>query len=378
MNKFKDRFGWLLFLSILCGLAAGLFGAALTSFYSQGDLFGVYSDVNLADLNANRSNLIIRDAKKVVVNQDLKISETVNSLKPSLIGFFREIPTSSPESLKMGYYKLDEPSFSGLVITADGWVAASLPAEIKASLVVKDYVGISSERRIYQVDKVSEFKNLPGDLVFFHLVGATNLAVKKIVPRSELSLGQTALVIKDFDQAILTSWSAFQKTPAVSSSDSLNARLSLSDEPGPDLENSFVFNLAGDLVAVISSDREIVPAFSYNPYWQSFLKKTSVVQPYFGVNYLDLSVVKAPSLSLDKGAWLYPTTDEPAVVKGSPAQQAGFKAGDVITWVDNQEINASSDLADVLATHNPGDTVTITYLRAGVQGEAKVKLGELK
>lgn len=365
----------MIFLSVLCGLAAGFFSAAMTRLYFGSDFPGIYSDINLADLNANRSNLIIRDAKKVVVNQDLKISETVNSLKPSLVGFFKEIPAEKQES---GYYKLDEPLFSGLVITADGWVAASLPEDIKAELVVKDYVGISSERRTYKIDKVSEFKNLPGDLVFFHLIGAANLSVKKIVPRSELSLGQTALIVKDSSQAVLTSWSAFQKTPSVLNSDSLNVRLSLSDEPGPGLKNSFVFNLAGDLVAVIGSDQEIVPAFSYNPYWQGLLKKTKAVRPYFGVNYLDLSVAKAPNLNLDKGAWLYPAADEAAVVKGSPAQQAGLKAGDVITWIDNREINAANDLADTIATYNPGDTVTVTYLRAGVQGEAEAKLKELK
>lgn len=379
MGKFKNHFG-LIVLVIICSLVAGFCGEILTRVYLLQDFSVPYlsTDINLADLNSNRSNLIIRDARKVVVSQDLKINETVASLKPSLISIFKETASSSPENIKPSYYKLDEPLFVGLAITADGWVAASVPAELKTTFATKGFVAVSSERRLYKIDQIAEFKNLPGDLVFFHLVGVTNLAVKKVAPRSELSLGQTALVINGFDKAILTSWSSFQKTPAVLSSDSVNARLALSSEPTADLKNSFVFNLAGDLVAVIGANQEIIPAFSYNAYWQSFLQKTKVTRPYFGVNYLDLSVVKTAAISLDKGAWLYPTATEAAVVKGSPAQIAGLKAGDVITWINNQEVNATTDLADIIATFNPGDTVTVTYLRGSTQQEAEVKLGELK
>ena len=50
----------------------------------------------------------------------------------------------------------------------------------------------------------------------------------------------------------------------------------------------------------------------------------------------------------------------------------------MISWVNNQEINSSSDLADIIATFKAGDLVTLTYLRDSKEQEARIVLGKLK
>lgn len=379
LNK-SSRFYPFLIVAVLSGLAAGVCGEILTRTYIFKDYSIPYlsSDLDLSNLSNNRSNLIIRDAKKVVVNQDVKIEETLGSIRPALVGFFKVIASSSEENLKPDYYKLDEPMLSALMITADGWALASVPTDLKGDLNIKNLVAISSEKKIYKIDQVAEVKNLPGDLVFFHLAGSPNFPVKKIVPRSELALGQAVLAVKGFNSAFLSSLSSLQKTPAVLSSDSLNARLDLANNLNNKLENSFVFNLAGDLVAVVGADSVVVPAFAYNQYWQSLLKKAKISQPFLGVNYLDLSQIKTLDITLDKGAWLYPAATLPAIIKNSPAALAGLKEGDIITWVNNQEIRAGLDLADIIATFSPSEVITLTYLREGLEKEVEITLTELK
>ncbi len=64
------------------------------------------------------------------------------------------------------------------------------------------------------------------------------------------------------------------------------------------------------------------------------------------------------------------------VVKDTPAAQAGLKAGDVITKVDNTAVDATHRLGDILAGHKPGNQVTLTVWRVGVTQTIKVKLGE--
>jgi S1-C subfamily serine protease len=151
----------------------------------------------------------------------------------------------------------------------------------------------------------------------------------------------------------------------------------LSGTPGSAVKNSFIFNFAGDLVAIVNNSGETIPAFSYNAFWRAFLKGQSV-QPSLGVNYLDLSAIKAEGINSDKGAYLYASTGAPAVLVNSPAAAAGLAAGDIITAIDNQELNAANGLADVLSAYNAGDKITVSYRRAGRDMEAEITLGLLE
>jgi len=56
----------------------------------------------------------------------------------------------------------------------------------------------------------------------------------------------------------------------------------------------------------------------------------------------------------------------------SPAAQAGLRPGDLIVAVDNEEINASNTLVDVIMRHSPRDRVTITIRRNMGRELAKV------
>jgi hypothetical protein len=377
--KNNSRFSAVIAVAVLCGLAAGVLGEIVTRVYLLKDFSSPYltSAVNIADLNSNRSNLIIQDAKKVVVNQDVKVAETLNSLRPTLVGVFKTLDSKTILDDSPEYYKLTAPLLVGLIITSDGWVVAPLSGEFKKEFNVKNYSAITGDRKIYQIDQIEQLSDFPGDLVLFHLAGAANLPVKKIVAQTDLAVGVSLLAINGLNEARPLNLSSFFRTATVLSSDSLNARFGLAGDLA-DLKNTFVFNLAGDLALFINAKQEIIPAFSYSPSWQSILNKKPVSRPYLGVNYLDLSQVKPLNISLEKGALLYPTPSTPAVLKNSPAALAGFKVGDIITWIDNQEINDHNDLANIIASYNSGDIITITYLRAGAEKEITVKLGTLK
>ncbi len=62
------------------------------------------------------------------------------------------------------------------------------------------------------------------------------------------------------------------------------------------------------------------------------------------------------------------------IVPGSPADQGGLKAGDVITAVDGSPITSAAELVQRIRAHQPGDQVTLTYTRAGTSSQAPVKL----
>ncbi|OKJ16784.1 S1C family serine protease [Kitasatospora sp. CB01950] len=73
-----------------------------------------------------------------------------------------------------------------------------------------------------------------------------------------------------------------------------------------------------------------------------------------------------------------PVRDTPAVTPGGPADQAGLKAGDVITKLGGISIDSGPTLVSEIWTHKPGEKVEVEYTRDGKAAKTTVTLGERK
>ncbi|MFJ3161639.1 S1C family serine protease [Streptomyces kanasensis] len=67
-----------------------------------------------------------------------------------------------------------------------------------------------------------------------------------------------------------------------------------------------------------------------------------------------------------------------AITPNGPAAKAGLRPGDVITRFGNRIIDSGPTLISEIWTHEPGDTVTVTYKRGGQEKQVKITLGERK
>lgn len=87
------------------------------------------------------------------------------------------------------------------------------------------------------------------------------------------------------------------------------------------------------------------------------------------------------SLGTDYGYWRTITatcvqvTD---VVKGSAAEAADIRVGDLILSVDGKDVTSNDVLGDLIAGYNAGDTATLVIQRDGKRFEASVTFGEYK
>ncbi|WP_151478864.1 S1C family serine protease [Streptomyces albicerus] len=87
------------------------------------------------------------------------------------------------------------------------------------------------------------------------------------------------------------------------------------------------------------------------------------------------------SVSLGEGTGGAKITEEgasgsDAVTPNGPADKAGLKPGDVITKLDDRVIDSGPTLIGEIWTHQPGDTVELTYTRDGKQHTTDVTLGQ--
>jgi serine protease Do len=139
-------------------------------------------------------------------------------------------------------------------------------------------------------------------------------------------------------------------------------------------------NMAGQVVginvAIASNAENIGFAISTDtaiPVVQSLINEGKVVRPWLGVSVATVTpaIQQYYHLSVDAGALIT------SVSSGSPADEAGLKAGDVITKMDNEDISTSDDLVSVIGSHQIGDQVEIVYYRGSAQeASTTATLGE--
>src|SRR5438045_3472934 len=91
------------------------------------------------------------------------------------------------------------------------------------------------------------------------------------------------------------------------------------------------------------------------------IKNGQIVRGFIGISYLPLTPRQAISLGLPAAAGI--TVQQ--VVAGSPAAQAGLRAGDVLTKINDQQIDQEHPLTSIMVKSRPGDKVRLTVIRGG-------------
>jgi serine protease Do len=97
-----------------------------------------------------------------------------------------------------------------------------------------------------------------------------------------------------------------------------------------------------------------------------------VSSPYLGVSLADLtpSVAEEYGLEVDSGAAVLD------VGPGTPADEAGLRAEDIIVGLNDTPIESSGDLLGALRDYQPGDTVELTVVRDDDEQTFDVTLAE--
>jgi putative serine protease PepD len=132
-----------------------------------------------------------------------------------------------------------------------------------------------------------------------------------------------------------------------------------------------LLNMAGEVVGVTSQIESdgggnegvgfAVPSNTISQVVSILVKGEKVTHPYLGVS------IGTPANQ--SGAQVA------TVRNGSPADKAGLKAGDVITAFGGETITSPDDLTAAVAAKQPGDKVSITYVRNGTTHTTEVTIG---
>jgi len=330
-------------LLLIASVCAGAAGASLI----------IYSAVGTVEVSSVRSV-----PERVLPAPD---PGRVASAARAAVSFYRARDAGTP--LEAAFLPSDLVG-NGISVTADGWLISTIAvfsdtnrliavyadgatAQVDPRSVVRDdATGLAFARAPIERRTVAGFGDdtllAPGEFVYLPAVpGMRTIPVSRV--RALPGSGRADLV---------------------ESTERLARRLILAS---PGIPGTPVVNSAGEIVAVVESDGAAVPAPFVAPIMRGVFVDGRVVRPSAGINYLSLDLLTAdpPRGVRGNGALVLGSSRARGVLRGSAAEAAGIREGDVITHVERDTVDADTTLAELMQDYEPGATVNLTFFRSG-------------
>jgi S1-C subfamily serine protease len=275
---------------------------------------------------------------------------------------------------------------SGVIYDSGGWILTNrhvVEGSDRLSVELND--GRVFEGDVYGIDTLTDLAIVKID--------AADLPVANLGRSSELKVGQLVVAIGSplgtYTNSVTSGIvSAKGRSITTDGNQNLNnliqtdAAINPGNSGGPLLDTGA--NVVGINTAIAADSNGIgfaIPIDIARPIMDQALAGQELARPYMGIVYrsIDREFADANDLSVREGAIVQRSGGgsgtSPAVVPGSPADQAGIREGDIITKINDQAIDGDHPLDATLSEYAPGDTVGVTLLRDGGTQTVELTLG---
>jgi serine protease Do len=315
------------------------------------------------------------------INVETAITQTVEKVGPSVVTVVSNLPT---QSSPFGLISAGEASGSGVIISDQGYILTNqhvIDGADSIQIVLAN--GAQMPATLVGSDQFSDIAVLKVD-------GA--LPAAAVLGNSDaLKPGETVIAIGsplgDFKNTVTVGVvSATGRTLDTGNGYLMegliqtDAAINHGNSGGP------LVNLAGQVIGintailrstggsgdVVEGLGFAIPANTVQVIAAQIIQSGHVARPYLGIRWQAISPQDARMYGLPVQWGVYVSS----VSAGSPALSAGVQVGDIITHIDGVELDDQHPYTNVLFSHVPGDTVTLTINRNGQTLQLKVKLAE--
>ncbi|WP_068963053.1 trypsin-like peptidase domain-containing protein, partial [Desulfosporosinus sp. BG] len=223
------------------------------------------------------------------------------------------------------------------------------------------------------------------DLAVLQISDTKNLTAVKLGDSSKIEVGESVVAIgnpggTEFARSVTTGViSATNRTLDIQGEASFNliqtdAAINPGNSGGP------LVDYQGQVIGINSAKYAesgfegmgfAIPISDATPTIQQLITSGVAKHPALLVSTDDQYNLYAQSNNKPLGAYISEVT------QNGPAAKAGIVKGDVITKINNVQVQNSSDLIHELYKYNVGGKITITYIRDGQTKEVQATLGEI-
>lgn len=370
----------------------------------------VIGSVYLAPLydRGNRLSGDLDEIKTVQVDEQSAVIDVVKRASPAVVSIIvskdlNKIPGYSSSPFDFGPFSFD-PFFNsrnndsspniqqvgggtGFLITAEGLIVTNkhVVSDEEASYTVLTTDGKTHDAKVLSRDPVN-------DLALVKIEGS-GFPTLPLGDSSKLEIGQRVIAIGNslaqYQNTVTTGVvSGIGRTITAtgsSGSEQLEGVIQTDAAINPGNSGGPLLDIGGSVIGIntaIDAQGQLVgfaiPVNDLKLDLASFEKFGKIVKPFLGVRYVLVNdaIKEESNLSVNYGAWVVASGNQPAVVANSAASKAGIKENDIILEINGQRVNKDHSLAGILKNYSPGDTVRMKILSGGSEKEVAVTLGE--
>ncbi len=352
----------------------------LISSVSAGFLGGYFG--GRQDDAAQRSS--VSQAQKVVTGESELISKIAKEVGPSVVSV--NVSSKTTRNSVFGpRTQSQESAGTGFIVSKEGVIVTNRHVVPAGATDVS--VTLSDGTQLDNVEVIGRTND--GDTLDIAFLKVKDAEGKELIPAK---LGDSTKVqVGDKVVAIGNALGQFQNTVTSGIISGYGRSVEAGDDTGSEsLQNLFqtdaainqgnsggpLVNASGEVIGINTAIAGgtaqnigfAIPINDVGGLVKSVLKNGKLERPYLGVRYVTLNDEYAYQYNLDvkRGAYVAPTGGgQASIIDGSPAQKAGLKEKDIITKVNDQDINEQNSLVSVLGRYSVGDKVKLTVVRDG-------------
>jgi serine protease Do len=131
--------------------------------------------------------------------------------------------------------------------------------------------------------------------------------------------------------------------------------------------NSAILSTSGGSIGIGFA----IPANMANKVIADLKREGRVIRGYIGVSILEIADSEAEQYDLPSGGILVMKVED-----GLPAQKAGLEKYDLIVGINGKKVKTSAELRTIIANHDPGESLRLTFFRDGKKKSLQVKVIE--
>ncbi|MFZ5982459.1 MAG: S1C family serine protease [Patescibacteria group bacterium] len=384
--KNKQKVIFLILVIFLGGLSGVMANQYVFPYLSSSDFWSRYEFLK----RGTEGVTVINKTEQIFVKEENTVNKVTSQVSASLVEIIslRKNPAEKVFSKNKSVIPSSQEAV-GVIATSDGLIITDKNNLILegASYKVILFDGSVFEAELFGTD---EYSNLA-----FLKINASNLTVASFANSDDIKPGEKVIAfgknpgqgIASFGSGLLSyfdeTYSINGKT--VSSSEKLEGVYKLDIALGGNYVGGVAADFAGQIIGIVGrvekdgqGDFFVIPANEVKKVIEKSIKKELAQSAILGIYYIPLTKNYAliHDMKQDKGAYVYSPSLQSglAILSGSPAEKAGLKLGDIITRVNDKEIDWENPLSEILYQKKKGEKMELTLLRNNEEIKIEVEL----